>query len=77
MTHNRALNDDTPGTADDDRALYAILPEKMPADLRLPPEDHFLGETKSPDAGCPAFWRSHDGCGPECNLHQWGPCKKP
>ncbi|NBS41302.1 hypothetical protein EBS80_01425 [bacterium] len=62
-------------TLDDDRALYAILPENLPADFRLPPEDQFLGETLAPHAGCPAFWRSHGSCPGTChNLHTWGPC---
>ena len=58
----------------DDRALYAVLPEKIPADFRLPPKEEFLGEAKAPNAGCPAFWRSHSRC-TACNLHQWGPCR--
>lgn len=62
-------------TIDDDRALYAILPEKVPADFRLPPEDEFLLGKKS-GAGCPNFWDSHSACGRSCNLHQWGPCVK-
>jgi hypothetical protein len=62
-----------PRTTSDDRALYAVLPEKVPADFRLPPEEEFLGEAKAPNAGCPAFWRSHAGCA-QCNLHRWGPC---
>lgn len=49
-----------PRTIDDDRMLYSVLPEKIPADFRLPSEDEFLGEAKTPHAGCPAFWRSHD-----------------
>lgn len=64
-----------PRTADDDRALYAVLPEKLPADFRLPPEDDFLGEAKAPRAGCPSFWRSHAACPGNCHdLHRWGPC---
>lgn len=63
-------------TLDDDRALYAALPEKIPADFRLPPEDAFLGEAVSPHAGCPAFWRSHGACPAAThNLHRWGSCK--
>ena len=66
-----------PRTFEDDRALYVVLPEKIPADFRLPPEDEFLGEAKSPRAGCPSFWRSHAGCSVgKHNLHQWGPCGK-
>jgi len=64
-----------PRTADDDRALYLALPEKLPADFRLPPADEFLGEARAPHAGCPAFWRSHAGCEPgRCSQHRWGPC---
>ncbi len=60
----------------DDRALYSALPEKVPADFRLPSEEAFLGEQRS-DAGCPAFWRSHHACpSAEHNLHNWGPCCK-
>jgi hypothetical protein len=67
---------DRPRTADDDRALYAVLPEKLPADFRLPPEDEFLGEAKAPHAGCPSFWRSHAACPAAHDLHRWGPCGK-
>ncbi|MDI1228292.1 MAG: hypothetical protein PSY14_11465 [bacterium] len=64
-----------PLTLDDDRALYAVLPEQVAADFRLPPEDEFLGEAKAPHAGCPSFWRSHAKClVKRHNLHQWGPC---
>ncbi len=70
---------DRPRTTDDDRALYAVLPEKLPADFRLPSRDEFLGEALAPHAGCPAFWRSHADC-PErvsgCNVHDWGPCRR-
>ncbi|OHA33722.1 MAG: hypothetical protein A2928_01975 [Candidatus Taylorbacteria bacterium RIFCSPLOWO2_01_FULL_45_15b] len=62
-------------TIKDDRDLYSIaLPEKIPADFRLPPRDEFLGRAKS-GAGCPNFWDSHEHCGRECNLYEWGPCK--
>lgn len=65
-----------PRTIADDRALYALLPEKVPADFRLPPEEEFLGEARAPQAGCPAFWRSHGGCSAKCHdLHRWGPCR--
>lgn len=65
-----------PITIDDDRDLYSILPERVPADFRLPPEDDFLGEAKAPHAGCPSFWRSHGNCALKShNLHLWGPCK--
>jgi hypothetical protein len=64
-----------PRTLKDDRLLYASLPEKMPADFRLPNTDEFLGEAKAPKAGCPSFWRSHGNCpGAKHNLHAWGPC---
>lgn len=67
--------DNRPRSANDDRLLYSILPEKIPADLRLPPEGEFLGEAKAPHAGCPAFWKSHANCPAAAhNLHQWGPC---
>jgi hypothetical protein len=67
---------DRPRTLDDDRTLYAVLPEKVAPDFRLPPEGDFLGEGKAPHAGCPSFWRSHSGCTAERhNLHCWGPCK--
>lgn len=62
-------------TIDDDRALYSTLPEKIPADFRLPAEAEFLGTAKAPHAGCPSFWRSHANCEKPCNLHSWGPCK--
>lgn len=64
-----------PRTLEDDRALYAALPEKIPADFRLPKRDIFLGEAV-PHAGCPAFWKSHAGCPTHThNLHAWGPCR--
>lgn len=67
---------DRPRTLEDDRALYALLPEKLPADFVLPPEDEFLGESKAPLAGCPSFWKSHKNCPAALhNLHQWGPCR--
>ncbi len=59
----------------DDRELYGVLPEKIPADFRLPSEEDFLGTART-DAGCPQFWKSHQNCLGEHNLHQWGPCKK-
>ena len=67
---------DRPRTLGDDRLLYSVLPEQIPADFRLPPEEDFLGEAQSPHAGCRAFWKSHGAC-PRTphNLHQWGPCK--
>jgi hypothetical protein len=66
---------DVPGvrTIDNDRALYAVLPEKLPADFRLTPEPEFLGGIK-PGAGCPNFWKSHLGCTCAHDLHRWGPC---
>lgn len=64
-----------PRALEDDRRLYAVLPERLPADFRLPPIEEFLGEAKSPCAGCPSFWRSHLGCGTDDHdLHRWGPC---
>jgi hypothetical protein len=64
-------------TLDDDRELYAILPERLPADFRLPPEPDFLGEAMAPHAGCPSFWRSHQTCIQKTHdLHTWGPCTK-
>lgn len=66
-----------PRTADDDRTLYAVLPEKIPCDFRLPPEADFLGEAKVPHAGCPSFWRSHAACPAPCHdFTRWGPCGK-
>lgn len=59
---------------EDDRALYRILPEHLPADFRLPAVDAFLGTAK-PCAGCPNFWKSHEHCGTNIhNTHRWGPC---
>ena len=66
---------DRPLNLDDDRTLYAVLPEKIAPDFRLPPEDEFLGEAKAPRAGCPSFWRSHGNCAGRHDLHRWGPCK--
>ena len=62
-----------PRTIKDDRKLYSVCPEKIPADFRLPPEQEFIGSTLQ-NAGCPNFWDSHAHCGHLCNLHQWGPC---
>ena len=62
-------------TLEDDKELYNVLPEKIPADFRLPCEEDFLGTTRT-DAGCPQFWKSHANCQGEHNLHQWGPCKR-
>jgi hypothetical protein len=64
-----------PRTAGDDRALYAVLPEKIPADFRLPPEGEFLGEARAPHAGCPSFWRSHGACAGAHDFSRWGPCE--
>jgi len=70
------LSERRPRTIDDDRRLYAVLPEKVSADFRLPTESEFLGEALSPYAGCPAFWRSHASCPvKDHDLHTWGPCK--
>lgn len=63
-----------PRTVEDDKMLYSVLPEKIPADFRLPPEEGFLGNAQL-HAGCPAFWDSHAACDHSCNLHQWGPCR--
>lgn len=58
-----------------DLTLYMVLPEKLPADFRLPPRPEFLGEAKEPHAGCPSFWRSHRACDSmHCTINQWGPC---
>ncbi len=62
-----------PRTVDDDRELYSVLPERLPADFTLPPRAEFLGTAK-PDAGCPAFLASHQQCPGGCNLKRWGPC---
>lgn len=60
-------------TFEDDRLLYLVLPEKIPADFRLPSEADFLGEHK--DRGCPAYWRSHEKCYTLCHqFDKWGPC---
>jgi len=62
----------------DDRRLYAVLPEKMPVDFRLPSKKTFLGEGLAPHAGCPSYIRSHENCAGTvehpCNLLAWGPC---
>jgi hypothetical protein len=57
-----------------DRWLYQVLPEKIPADFRLPARKDFLGERRAPQAGCPSFIRSHQNCRGKCNLSKWGPC---
>ncbi len=62
-------------TFEDDQILYSVLPEKIPADFRLPSEEDFLG-VREANAGCPQFWNSHKDCPGEHNIHQWGPCKK-
>jgi len=69
--------EDRPRTINDDRALYGVLPENVPADFRLPSEEEFLGRAK-PEAGCSNFWDSHAKCGLICNLrsHEWGPCSR-
>ncbi len=71
---NLASITDRPRTVQDYRELYSILPEKIPADFRLPPREKFLQKT-SEQSGCPNFWLSHVGCSDLCNLHQWGPCR--
>ena len=73
QTHQESK--EKPLAIEDDRLLYKVLPEKLPADFRLPPEEDFLGEGKQPNAGCPSFWRSHETCPcKEHDLHRWGPC---
>lgn len=73
--HRDAAGD--PITINEDRDLYSILPEKIPADFQLGTVEEFLGEAKAPHAGCPSFWRSHANCpAKKHNLHQWGPCGK-
>ncbi len=62
-------------TIEDDRMLYRGLPENLPADFRLPPEEEFIGGIKA-GSGCPNFWASHLGCSGGCDFHQWGPCVK-
>jgi hypothetical protein len=54
--------------------LYALLPERLPADTRLPPRPEFLGEKKAPHAGCPSYVRSHAGCSTHrsCSFMVWG-----
>jgi len=64
-----------PRNLHDDRRLYSVLPEKMPADFRLPPRERFIGEEGGPHAGCPWFLRSHAHCSGICDIHAWGPCK--
>ena len=73
-THRNITN--RPKTTDDDRKLYEILPEQIPADFRLPPHEDFIGGI-NPGSGCPNFWKSHQTC--PCaahNIHAWGPCCK-
>lgn len=62
-------------TIEHDRELYSLLPEKIPADFRLPCERDFLEVREGATAGCPQFWKSHENCSGEHNIHQWGPCK--
>lgn len=72
---HRDLPDGAVRTLEHDRALYLVLPEKIPADFRLPAEEEFLGRSPNPQASCPNFWDSHTGCNANtCNLHDWGPC---
>jgi hypothetical protein len=72
---HRVLPPDTVRTLEHDRRLYRVLPEKLPADFRLPPKEEFLGVSANPRASCPNFWASHSACeAAECNLHAWGPC---
>lgn len=62
-------------TLDDDRLLYEVLPERLPADFRLPNKAEFIDGVK-PGCGCPNFWKSHESCPTKKhNLHTWGPCE--
>lgn len=61
-------------TLEDDKELYAVLPEKIPADFRLPSEEDFLGTTRT-NAGCPQFLKSHSQCAGKHKFDQWGPCR--
>ena len=62
-----------PRTFQDDKELYAVLPEKLAANFELPSREEFLGEALAPKAGCPAFRRSHEFCDPKfCTPHRWG-----
>ena len=61
-------------TLNDDRKLYAVLPEKVPVNAVLPAWECFIGDEGTPNAGCPSFIRSHGTCRGLCNLNQWGPC---
>lgn len=64
-----------PKTVADNQKLYNLLPEKLPADFRLPPKSKFL-DNDDPRKGCTNFWFSHADCSRRpCNLSQWGPCK--
>lgn len=60
-------------TLQDDKLLYFVLPEKVPADFRLPNRQEFIEGVKS-GCGCPNFWKSHEQCSGEHNYHAWGPC---
>lgn len=65
-----------PRNLEDDRRLFwAALPEREPADFRLPAREEFL-ESQGNRSGCPAFWKSHAGCNGTCDLHDWGPCRE-
>jgi hypothetical protein len=54
--------------------LYALLPERIPADTRLPSRSAFLGNKRAPHAGCPSYVRSHAQCDAtrRCALTTWG-----
>lgn len=72
---HRDLPEGTTRTLEHDRILYLALPERMPADFRLPPKDEFLGRSANPRVSCPNFWASHASCpAGGCYLHAWGPC---
>lgn len=62
-------------TADDDRRLYRVLPEKLVADFRLPTRAAFLGKELYPNGGCPAYWDSHLHCQGPHDFTKPGPCK--
>ena len=63
-----------PRTASDYQRFYdQVLPEKILADFRLPPEPEFLGNIKK-NASCPNFWCSH-AQDKTCHYDQWGPCE--
>lgn len=69
----REISKRRPTTCDDYRILYQVLPEKIPADLRLPDVERFVGRSEIPTESCPNFLDSHKDCNPKtCNLFEWG-----